>query len=107
VKLIYIAAPYSQGDPIINIRNAVMAADKLLELGYLPFIPHLTGFWHLLSPKPYKTWMAIDREMLRRCDAVLRLDGLSPGADKEVVFAEELGLNVYYSIEELSKWLEV
>ena len=38
---------------------------------------------------------------LRRCDAVLRLPGKSPGADKEVKEAQALDMPVYFGIEDL------
>jgi hypothetical protein len=34
-------------------------------------------------------------------DAVLRLPGTSPGADREVALALSLGIPVYYDIEEM------
>ncbi len=100
-RLVYLASPYSLGDQALNVRRAIEAADKLLEKGYIPFMPHLCHFWHFISPKPYETWLEIDRAILERCDALLRLEGISEGADQEVKFAKELGLDVYYSIEEL------
>lgn len=39
--------------------------------------------------------------VLERCDAVLRLPGESPGADREVHYAISLGKPVYYGLEEL------
>lgn len=86
---VYIAGPYSGGDTIVNIRKAIEAADRLLEKGYAPYIPHLTGFWHFMSPKPYESWMEIDQDWLDACDIVLRLPGHSSGADREVARAQE------------------
>jgi hypothetical protein len=102
MKKVYVAGPYSRGDVMVNIRAALFAADWLLALGYAPFVPHLTGFWHFYSPKPYKAWLALDLEWLRACDAVLRLPGESPGADGEVAEAERLGIPVYESVPELA-----
>ncbi len=101
--LVYISAPYSNGDQIANIHDAILAADSLVAMGYVPYIPHLTAFWHFVSPKSYNIWMKIDLEILSRCDAVLRIGGESVGANKEVREAESLGIPVYYSIEELEK----
>jgi len=36
-----------------------------------------------------------------KCNAVLRLPGESKGADAEVALAEENGIDVFYSIEDL------
>lgn len=100
-KLIYIAMPYSIGDQALNVRNAIEVADKLLEMGYIPFIPHLSHFWHFISPKSYNTWLEIDRAILERCDALLRNGGESYGADMEVEVAKKLGISVFYSLEAL------
>jgi hypothetical protein len=93
---IYIAGPYTKGDTILNIREALLEANKLLNIGFIPFVPHITGFWHLLFPQSYATWMEYDAEWLKECDAVFRLDGESAGAELEVHMAEELGIPVFY-----------
>ena len=98
---VYIAGPYSKGDVILNIREAIYAADWLLAGGHVPFVPHLTGFWHAIAPKPYESWLAYDMEWLKVCDAVLRLPGESSGADKEVAEARRLGVPVFESVPEL------
>lgn len=106
-QYIYVAGPYSQGDPVINVQNAVYAANRLLFSGYVPFVPHLSHLWHLISPKPYAEWLAYDNEWLRKCDAVLRISGPSHGADAEMALAKELGIPVFHSIEELDDALRV
>ena len=98
---IYIASPYSKGDRLLNIRRAIEAGDKLFEMGHLPYIPHLLPFWHYVSPKPENTWMEMGRQWLECCDAVLRLDGESKGADLEVEYAKKLGKKVYYSLHQV------
>jgi len=100
-QLIYIASPYTIGDQADNVRRQLLVADELLEMGYIPFPPCLSHFWHFVSPKSWHTWLDIDKEILKRCDAVLRLEGESVGADMEVELADELGIPVYYSIEEM------
>ena len=97
---IYIAGPYTKGDVAVNVRTAIIAADQLVAKGYIPYIPHLTHFWHLISPHDYKFWIAMDLEWLRKCDAVLRLPGDSDGADYEVLIAQDDGMPIFYSIEE-------
>lgn len=92
--LIYIAAPYTQPDPVANTHEVIRIADALLAAGYTPLIPHLTLAWQLVSPKPYETWLEYDRELLARCDAVLRVPGYSVGATRETHFAERMNLPV-------------
>ena len=79
------------------MRNAVLAADRLLRKGHIPYVPHLTHLWHMIVPHLYEDWLTLDKEWLKICDAVLRLPGESHGADDEVKTAECLGIPVYYS----------
>lgn len=101
IRRVYVAGPYTKGDVAQNVRRAIAAANELMDLGYMPFVPHLTHFWHLIFPRPYKDWMAIDAEWLQFCDAVLRLEGESSGADDEEVMARELGIPIFYDLSSL------
>ena len=94
VPLIYIAAAYTQPDPVQNTHAVIRIADALLNAGFTPLIPHLTLAWHLVSPKPYDTWLAYDRHLLSRCDVLLRVPGYSHGATQECTFADELAIPV-------------
>ena len=98
---VYVAGPYSGGDTVVNIQAAVSAANLLWEAGLFPYIPHLTHLWHLITPKPYPEWLALDLQPLKKCDAVLRLPGESSGADKECKFAKALGIPVYTNMTAL------
>jgi len=96
---IYIAGPYSNGDVAINVKIAIGAGERLAQVGFTPFIPHLSHFWHLLFPHEYSSWLAQDLEWLEQCDAVLRLPGKSKGADAEVKHAQEIGIPVFYNMD--------
>lgn len=98
---VYVAGPLTLGDPIRNVRAAVDAATALLERGYAPFVPHLNEFWHFAAAQTEATWLAWDFEWLAACDVLLRLPGVSVGADQEVALATELGIPVYYSLDSL------
>lgn len=104
---IYIAGPYTKGDVAVNVRNAILAANELRDLGFFPFIPHLSHYWHTLCPRPYEDWLAMDMEWLAACDALLRLPGESSGADKEVEWCIQNERPVFYSIEELRGSLSI
>lgn len=97
---VYLAGPYTS-DPEANTRYTIALANRVLELGYTPFVPHLTHFWHLQTPKSYEEWMDYDDEWLQLCDVLLRLPGASAGADVEKKRAEEMGIPVVYSIDAL------
>jgi len=105
---VYIAGPLESGpDPAANVRRALDAATALLDAGLVPYVPHLTWFWNESHPRPRETWLALDREWLSTCDAVLRLPGESPGSELEELWARELGLPVFPSLGELLTWAEV
>ena len=99
---VYIASPYTKGDVAVNVRESFIVADELVKLGYAPFPPLFSHFWHFLSPKPYETWTTLDKEWVLRCDCLLRLPGESSGADAEVALAVENNIPVFYSIGELT-----
>jgi hypothetical protein len=100
---IYVAGPYSKGDTAVNVSNAVAMAERILERGHTPYIPHLTHFWHILQHHPYEFWLEYDKEWLRVCNAVFRFPGESSGADAEVKLANELGMIVYEKIDDIPR----
>lgn len=91
------AGPYTQGDVALNVRRAIEAGNLLLEAGHIPYIPHLTHFWHLLFPRPYEDWIELDEHWVPLCHALLRLLGDSNGADKEVILARSLQMPIFYA----------
>jgi hypothetical protein len=103
-KMVYVAGPYTGGDPEENTMEAMRAGAKLWKLGLVPFVPHLSHFWHKYFPLSYVQWLAYDIQILKRCDALLRLKGVSPGADQEIEFAKIFNIPVFHSIPELLTW---
>lgn len=98
---IYIAGPYTKGDPVLNTRTAILTGSKLLARGFTPFVPHLTMFWHMLDPQDYEVWLNFDFEWVKTCDGLLRLEGESSGADREVRVAVEHKIPVFFSLDSL------
>lgn len=113
--LILIAGPYRSGtndDPELIARNLSRleaVALPLFRLGHIPMIGewvalpllHLAG-----SKKPgdeaYEEILyPVAHRLLSKCDAVLRLEGASKGADEDVRIAKERGLKVYYSLDDV------
>jgi hypothetical protein len=92
---VYVSGPYTKGDVVLNVRRAIEAGNWLAAKGHVPFIPHLSHFWHMLFPQPYEFWMAQDMNWISACDAMVRLPGESSGADREVAAAKKLGMPVY------------
>lgn len=86
---VYIAGPYTSGDVAVNVRRAIEAATVIAEAGHTPFVPHLSHFWHLVSPHSYEFWLEQDMAWLPVCEALVRLEGESNGADGEVAWCED------------------
>jgi hypothetical protein len=113
--LILIAGPYRSGtndDPRLmqqNLSKLESVALPLFRKGHIPMI----GEWVALPllqlagcQKPGdKAWEEIQypvaHRLLEKCDAVLRLEGASAGADQDVRIAKERGLKVFYHFDEI------
>ena len=109
VKYIYVASPYTSGNVEQNVYNNILAGNVLAEMGFIPFIPLLTHYWHGLFEHDHEFWMQQDLAWLEKCDAMIRLSGKSVGADQEVKFALEHKIKVFiYSgeINNLKSWLD-
>ncbi|KKN04702.1 hypothetical protein LCGC14_1094750 [marine sediment metagenome] len=107
---VYIAGPYTNGDIAENIRRIIEVAERVVEAGHIPFVPHLFHLWHLMSPHKYEYWMALDQSWMGACDAFIALDlgedawGDSQGTQEDVNMADQLGIEVY-SVEEFFKFV--
>ncbi len=99
-KYVYISGPISL-DVLGGTRAAIEAADRILELGHVPFVPHLTILWDLMSPKSHKDWLSMDLYWIKKCDVLLRLPGESKGADLEEDWARQHFIPVIHDVEEL------
>lgn len=99
--LVYISSPYTQGDKLENVMFQMDVVEELYNLGYLPFSPLYSHFQEEVHPRDYESWMEIDLEWVKRADCVLRLGGYSPGGDREVAFAKELGKPVFFGMEDM------
>jgi hypothetical protein len=115
IMLILIAGPYRSGtndDPVLmkkNLDYLEAVALPLFRMGHTPMIGewvalpllHLAG-----SKKPgdevYEEILyPVAKRLLEKCDAVLRLQGESKGADEDVRIAKERGLKIYYHLEDI------
>ena len=103
---VYIAGPYSQGDPVQNTRRAILVANMIVDYGVVPIVPHLTMTWDLSFPRPPLFWYEYTLDLLRRCDAIYRIKGESVGADKEWAWAEKNNLTLLRTPEELVNWAQ-
>lgn len=89
--LVYVAGPIT-GDPFGCVRQSADAFGTLRALGCVPFCPQWSVIAEMVQHYSYEEWMAYDFDVIARCDALVRLSGDSPGADREVVEARRLGI---------------
>jgi hypothetical protein len=112
---ILIAGPYRSGtndDPELMAQNLSKLEEMALPLfraGHIPVI----GEWFALpllkqagskhpGDEAYEEILyPVAKRLLDKCDAVLRIEGASKGADEDVRIARERGLPVYYKLEDI------
>lgn len=113
--LVYVASPYSTGDPCINTNFQLRIFDRLMDEGYVwPYVPLWSHFQHTAFPRPYEDWIEYDKVIIPKCQALLRLSAVGPGgylvcesrgADGEVALADSLDIPVFYDISDMNRWV--
>jgi hypothetical protein len=113
--LILIAGPYTSGtggDPAkiaANRHRLESFALPLYQRGHLPMIGeslalpiiHAAG-GRIMGDEIFRTYQyPVAHRLLERCDAVLRIPGESQGADLDVERARQLGLAVFFDLDEV------
>ena len=93
--LVYVAGPIT-GDPFGCVRQSAEAFGTLRALGCVPFCPQWSVIAEMVQHYSYEEWMAYDFDVIARADALVRLPGDSPGADREVVHADDLGIPIFW-----------
>ncbi|MFA6455654.1 MAG: DUF4406 domain-containing protein [Bacteroidota bacterium] len=114
-QMILVAGPYRSGtndDPALIAKNVLHMTDvslRLFRAGHLPVM----GEWFALPLIEHagsarigdaafnEIFHPISRRLISKCDAVLRIGGVSSGADEMVSLARTEGKKVYLSIDEI------
>ncbi len=113
--MILVAGPYRSGtndDPMLiraNVDAMTDIAFRLFRLGHLPVM----GEWFALPLIEHagsrqigdeifnEIFHPISRELVVRCDACLRIGGLSKGADEMVSLARSNGKRIFFDFAEV------
>ena len=98
---IYVAGPISAPTKEEMDNNVIIASRVTAELiykGHYPYTPHL--LCHLNIEKSWEYWMDFDDQWLRQCDALFYI-APSRGTDIELANAKELGMRIFYSLDEV------
>lgn len=110
MKVVFVAGPYrasSEWNVLVNIRQAELLALEVWKLGACALCPHKNTA-HFGGAAPDELWLEGARELMRRSDAVVCTPrwNESVGAQGEVSLALEMGIPVFYQLEELRAWLK-
>lgn len=104
----YISSRYSastEEERIANVQRAIDVSLDLWKHGIHSLVPHLS---HHIDLRAQERGIAIswaqfldwDLELLEACDCLLLL-GNSPGCKREKEYAEEIGMRIFTSIEDV------
>jgi hypothetical protein len=113
--IILIAGPYRSGtnnDPARmakNLDHLESYALPIYRAGHIPMIGEWValpiakqaGATHVGDAISEQYLYPVASRLLERCDAVLRVEGQSKGADEDVRLARERGLPVYFRVQEI------
>ena len=115
MQMILIAGPYLSGtnnDPDLiqkNMDNLEAFALPIFKKGHIPIIGEwvanpimkLAGSKEVGDTVFHEIQYPAAHRLIHKCDAVLRIEGASKGADQDVEVAKKLGLKVYYGLNEI------
>lgn len=111
MKLIYVAGPFrgaNSWEVECNIRRAETLALEVWRLGAAAICPH-TNTRFFSGAAADSVWLDGDIEILRRCDAMILVDGWerSAGTRAEVLFAGKNSICICHSLRDLEFWLKL
>jgi len=109
MKVVYTAGPYNAPTHWgieQNIQRARVAAAQVWALGAACICPHAMTA-HMSGCCPEENFYEGDLEIVRRCDALLMIEGWenSTGAKREKDEADAKGIPVFFSLATLKLWL--
>jgi hypothetical protein len=113
--IILVAGPYRSGtnnDPELiakNLDRLEQVSLRVHEAGHIPLIgewvalpvARQAGSTQVGDAISERYLYPVAKRLIQRCDAVLRIEGLSKGADEDVRLARQLGLPIYFNVEEV------
>ncbi len=118
--MILIAGPYRSGtrnNPELiaaNLARLEKAAWPLFRAGHIPMVSEWVALPVIRTAETGETHAALSEQvlypmaqrLLPRCDGVLRLPGVSSGADDDVATAHRRGLPVWFRLEDVPGCLQ-
>lgn len=106
MKCVYVAGAYSAPDVISvfdNMRRGMRLSLEVLKRGYAPWVPWFDYHFALMGEMSLQEYYDYSMAWLERSDAVLVVEnsGHSKGVQAEVERAKQIGIPVYYDINDL------
>jgi hypothetical protein len=103
--VVYIAGPYRAPTFLMrdeNIRRAGALAAKVWAAGHVALCPHMNSA-HMDEHAPDDHWLDGTMELMRRCDAVLLVEGWqrSGGTRSEIEEANKRGMPIWDDLADL------
>jgi nucleoside 2-deoxyribosyltransferase len=110
--VVYVAGPIraeSAWQREQNIRRAEALALEVWRRGCAAICVHAAARFYDEAEARENGWLELDLELLRRCDAVLVVEGSdeSKGTQAEIALAERIGIPVHHNLCQLDLWLAV
>ena len=117
MMMILIAGPYRSGtnndETLIkkNMDRLESVALPIFRKGHIPMIGEwvanplitLAGSKEVGDEVFTEIQYPTAHRLITKCDAILRIEGASHGADQDVKIGKELGLKIYYDVDDIPK----
>lgn len=118
--LVYVSSPFTRGDQLLNVRFQCKIFDAMVTEGVVtPIAPLWSAIQHFIVPRKHDFWMDYDKEVILRCDAMVRLDSIhnwgdgteyfqrdSTGCDMEEDHCRVHCIPIFYTIRDLYAWVK-
>jgi nucleoside 2-deoxyribosyltransferase len=109
MKVVYVAGPFrapTHWGIVQNVRRAEAVALEVWRMGAAALTPHLNTA-NFQGAAPDEAWIEGTLALLRKCDAVVLVEGWakSTGTAGEIAEAKRLGLPVFSDLDSLGLWM--
>ena len=111
MKFIYISGPISASARYIEYENCLHArqwAQMVMQCGAAVHCPHLCYLAGLIDILDWETFIAMDIEIIKRCDAILMIGAWqgSSGCIEEYNAAQEAGILIFTTISQVRDFVK-
>lgn len=110
MKRIYVAGAYNSSNILgclNNMRRGMRLAYDVLKAGFAPFTPWFDYHFALIGEMTVEEYHAFSMAWLEASDAVIVVKEnaeQSRGTQAELARAKELGIPVFWDLQDLQKW---